>query len=124
MGSLEERLTWLERVRRGEVCERKVNPRGGTVEVATSVRDRILASKAADALRREMEERDRELVTREQFEAGCTSIALVVRDKLRSIAARIGGQDLALVKRIESEIDDALEDAAVELERQLEVVLG
>lgn len=124
-GSLEERLEWMERVRRGEIREQRLSGGSGKlVEIPLPMRDRIAAAKAAEDLRRELEERDTLYVSREQFEASCAAICLVVRDRMRSIAARLFGQDVGAVTRLNTEIDAALVDAGDEVERQLRSVLG
>lgn len=130
LGSLEERLAWVERVRRGEIKELRVNPKGasdgesGTIEVPTSTADKMRALKLAEELQDKIDKRDRNYVTREQFEHSCTQIALLVRDRMRTIPMRLYGQDVEKVQRLQREIDDVLADAADELERVLNDVLG
>lgn len=53
LGSTEERVAWLEQVRRGEIGETKITPRGDIQELPASLADRINATKAAEQLLKE-----------------------------------------------------------------------
>lgn len=53
LGSTAERVAWLEKVRRGEIGETKITPRGDVQELPASLSDRINATKVAEQLLKE-----------------------------------------------------------------------